>query len=116
MPRASKTNWITSTCVGKLTLDQAVTIDAYTALSEERRLQSLLSVDALLSSFPSVSLSEELAQRFLHGQRLSLGKEGVALPASTGRVRVYEEKNKRLLGTAQILEFGVLAPERLVVA
>jgi tRNA pseudouridine55 synthase len=104
------------TAVGQLSLEQAVSIDAYTVASEQMRLQSLLPVDALLSSFPKVILNEDLAQRFLHGQRLSLGKEGVALPASNGRVRVYSMDNMRLLGTAQILEFGVLAPERLVVA
>ena len=52
--------------------------------------------------------------RFLHGQRLSLGKEGIPIPVQTGRVRVYRENGGRLLGTAQLVEFGVLAPERLV--
>lgn len=102
------------TVVGSLTLDQAVTIDMYAAASEEIRLQSLLPVDALLNSFPTVMLNEELAKRFLHGQRLALEKEGVALPPSTGRVKVYAMANNRLLGTAQLLEYGVLTPERLV--
>ena len=33
-----------------------------------------------------------------------------------GRVRVYREFGHTLLGTGQIMEFGVLAPERLVAA
>jgi tRNA pseudouridine55 synthase len=49
----------------------------------------------------------------MHGQRLALGKEGVALPVEQGRVRVYSE-GAQLLGTGQIKEFAVLAPERLV--
>lgn len=102
------------TVVGSLTLDQAVTMNMYAATSEEKRMQSLLPVDALLTSFPVVLLNEELAQRFLHGQRLALVKEGVALPANTGRVKVYTLATNRLLGTAKLLEYGVLTPDRLV--
>jgi len=67
-----------------------------------------------LSSFPSVSLPDEVAARFLHGQRISLGKEQIALPAQDGRVRVYHAGGGQLLGTGLMKEFGVLAPERLV--
>lgn len=107
-------NALRRTVVGSLTLDQAVTINMYAAATEEMRMQSLLPVDALLNSFPAVMLNEELAQRFMHGQRLALEKEGVALPPSTGRVKVYALANNRLLGTAKLLEYGVLTPERLV--
>jgi tRNA pseudouridine55 synthase len=66
-----------------------------------------------------VLLSELLAKRFLQGQRLTLTKEGVALPAEAGRVRVYLQpadaiSPRQLLGTAQLHEYGVLAPERLI--
>ena len=76
-----------------------------------RRLSLLAPVDALLSSFPAVQLTEELAKRFLHGQRLALGKEDVAVPAEPGRVRVYHDG--KLLGTGQLQEYSILAPERL---
>lgn len=101
------------TAVGRLTLDQSVTMNMYTAATEEIRMQSLLPVDALLSNIPMIILPDELSGRFLHGQRLALEKDGVRLPALNGRVRVYDEACQ-LLGTGQILEFGVLAPERLV--
>jgi tRNA pseudouridine55 synthase len=103
------------TVVGTLTLEQAVTQEAFEALAEADQSTVLLPVDALLSSFPLVVLSDELARRFLHGQRLSLEKEGIALPALRGRVRVVGAAHQ-LLGTGQMLEFGVLAPERLVMA
>jgi tRNA pseudouridine55 synthase len=75
--------------------------------------RSLLApVDALLSSFPSVELNPALAKRFLNGQRLALGKEQVAVPAGLGRVRVYSEG--KLLGTADLQEYAILAPERLI--
>ncbi|MCY0386410.1 tRNA pseudouridine(55) synthase TruB [Robbsia sp. Bb-Pol-6] len=93
-------------------------------------------IDALLSSYPAVLLSAELAVRFRHGQRLRLDAHapmrwpspsgaadgGIANPAASaaldpatediGRVRVYGA-NDRLLGTATLVA-GRLAPERLV--
>ncbi|MES2538204.1 MAG: tRNA pseudouridine(55) synthase TruB [Pseudomonadota bacterium] len=102
------------TRVGSLLLGTALTLDAFAAMPEAERLASLSSVDALLSSFPVVSLPEDLAKRFLHGQRLSLGKEGVPVPEREGRVRVYRSTDGRLLGTGQVVAFGVLAPERLI--
>jgi tRNA pseudouridine55 synthase len=102
------------TQVGSLLLGTALTLEAFAAIPEAERAASLSSVDALLSSFPVVSLTEELAKRFLHGQRLSLGKEGLPLPEREGRVRVYRESDGQLLGTGQIVALGVLAPERLI--
>lgn len=100
--------------VGSLALSQALTLQALETLNEEERARALAGVDALLSSFPSILLPETLAKRFLHGQRLALGKEGILLPPQSGRVRVYRDSDRQLLGTAQLLEYGVLAPERLI--
>jgi tRNA pseudouridine55 synthase len=101
------------TGVGPLSLDSAITLEALAEIAEAERNNSLAAIDALLSSFPAVMLSEQLAKRFSHGQRLSLGKEGIAAPPE-GRVRVYRKNDGLLLGTAQLVEFGVLAPERLI--
>lgn len=102
------------TQVGALTLGHAMTLDAVIAIPEALRSQSLAPVDALLSSFPEISLPESLSARFLQGQRLSLAKEGLVCPVEQGRARVYRQSDARLLGTGQIVEFGVLAPERLI--
>jgi tRNA pseudouridine55 synthase len=75
-------------------------------------VQLLAPVDALLSTFPSIDLTDELAKRFLQGQRLALGKESVTVPAEQGRVRVYHDG--RLLGTGLLQEYSILAPERLI--
>jgi len=107
-------NALRRTQVGNLTLDGALTLPALTELPEPERLSSLAPVDALLSSFPPVILSAELASRFLHGQRLPLAKEGMAVSDYQGRVRVYRDDNT-LLGTGNMKEFGILAPERLIV-
>lgn len=99
--------------VGALSLGTAVTLETLSETMEDKRQTLLAPVDALLSTFAAVRLPEELARRFLHGQRLALGREGLALP-EPGRVRVYRESDGALLGTAQLAEFGVLAPERLI--
>lgn len=103
------------TQVGTLALDHALTLDALEQTSEAERPNLLAPVDALLSTFPPIHLPDPLAKRFLHGQRLALGKEDVALPAHEGRVRVYRQEDGQLLGTAHLMPYAILAPERLVV-
>ncbi|WP_322348674.1 tRNA pseudouridine(55) synthase TruB [Undibacterium parvum] len=107
-------NALRRTHVGHLLLENTVTLEALTAMDESQRAQLLAPVDALLSSFPEVLLSDDLARRFLQGQRLALGKEEVQIPEQFGRVRVYRESNRQLLGSAQLQEYAILAPERLV--
>lgn len=102
------------THVGVLSLEHAVTLEAVAAAPEGERVALLSPVDALLSSFPAIRLSQPLAKRFLHGQRLALGKEDMTLPDVEGRVRVYRREDGHLLGTAQLMAYGVLAPERLI--
>lgn len=98
--------------VGTLTAETMITLEDLQAHSEP--LSLLAPVDALLSSFPSVELTAELAKRFLNGQRLALGKESVMVPQELGRVRVYHDG--KLLGTANLQEYAILAPERLIAA
>jgi tRNA pseudouridine55 synthase len=96
--------------VGALTMDGVVTLEEIQGHAAP--LSLLAPVDALLSSFPSIQLNDDLAKRFLHGQRLALGKEDVAVPAEQGRTRIYH--GDRLLGTGILGEFSILAPERLI--
>ncbi|RJG11477.1 tRNA pseudouridine(55) synthase TruB [Massilia cavernae] len=98
--------------VGALTAEGMITLEALQAHAEP--LSLLAPVDALLSSFPEVRLTEELARRFLQGQRLALGKEAVEVPQEQGRVRVYHDS--KLLGTGILHEYAILAPERLIAA
>jgi tRNA pseudouridine55 synthase len=98
--------------VGALTADTMISLEDLQAHAEP--LSLLAPVDALLSSFPAVELTPELAKRFLNGQRLALGKESVMVPQELGRVRVYHDG--KLLGTANLQEYAVLAPERLIAA
>jgi tRNA pseudouridine55 synthase len=105
-------NALRRTRVGALGADGMITLEALQA--HPAPLSLLAPVDALLSSFPALELTAELAARFLQGQRLALGKEAVTVPAVQGRVRVYHDG--KLLGTAVLQEFSILAPERLIAA
>jgi tRNA pseudouridine55 synthase len=104
------------TGVGALTLARAVTLETLTAADEAARDAWLQPVDALLSTFPAVTLDGEASRRFTHGQRLPLHELAGdrAQWESAARVRVYGDDG-RLLGVAKAAN-GVLAPERLVVS
>jgi tRNA pseudouridine55 synthase len=103
-------NALRRTGVGDLTVDGMVTLEQLQA--HDSPLSLLAPVDALLSSFPRIDLPLALAARFLNGQRLALNREPVTLPDARGRVRVYHDD--KLLGTAILQDYGVLAPERLI--
>lgn len=104
-------NALRRTQVGALSAENMITLDDLQAHAAP--LSLLAPVDALLSTFPAVQLTAELAKRFLNGQRLALGKEPeIVVPKEQGRVRVYHDT--KLLGTANLQEYAVLAPERLI--
>lgn len=111
-------NQLRRTAVGHLTLENSIELGALAQLEDAQRLALLAPVDALLSSFPSIDLNQELARRFLQGQRLAMGKEGLHLPDYLGRVRVYGlvagEAQAKLIGSGLVTELGLLAPERLI--
>jgi hypothetical protein len=91
-----------------------MTIEALAALSETDRKSSLLPADSLLSELIPVVLPPELASRFMQGQRLVLGKEGLDFPSGGfERVKVLDA-TKMLLGVASLSAEGMLQPERLV--
>jgi tRNA pseudouridine55 synthase len=106
--------------VAHLSLGQSYTIEQLGEMSSSARLASLLPVDALVSTLPSLRLTETLSLRFTQGQRLALHDGLVAqtesLP-SLSLVRVYVDDiaaaTPVFLGTARIDEY-VLAPVRLM--
>ena len=103
-------NALRRTEVGPLTIEGMITLDDL--LAHPDPLSLLQPVDALLSSFPALELTPELARRFLQGQRLALGKEDIVVPGQQGRVRIYHAGS--LLGTGLLGEYAILAPERLI--
>jgi tRNA pseudouridine55 synthase len=97
------------TGVGRLRVEDAVTLPALEEMQPASRRSLLLAQDELLASLATVQLNEELAHRFRQGQRLALDAE----PRGQ-RVRVYAAD--QLLGTATINQWGVVEPERLICA
>lgn len=95
------------TRVGALRIEEALPLPTLEAMSIEERRASLGPVDQLLASLRRVDLDETLAGRFRQGQRLAIDAQ------PRGRVCVYAP-NDELLGTANVNEWGVVAPERLI--
>ncbi len=93
--------------VGKLAIEDAITLDELLGLDEPAAAARLAPMDSLLGDLPAIELDSADAARFGHGQRLRL-------PAATGpagMARVYGPAG--LLGLARF-EAGLLAPTRLV--
>lgn len=98
--------------VGVAGIDAAVTLDALEAMDVRQRLACLAPLDALLSGLPVVTLDDDFARRFLHGQRLRLAQQAAAQRHDDSRrVRVYGRE--ALLGIG-VLERGLLVPQRLL--
>ncbi len=94
------------TASGKLSVDDAVTLEQLAALSEPERDALLLPADALLADWPRVQLPDDEAGRFLTGlrRRVSL--------ADAAAVRVYGPDDA-FLGSAHIAG-GELIADRLL--
>lgn len=96
------------TRVGRLSVDQAVSLASLEALDEAERERLLLPVDCLVEDFPAITLEADAAYYFRHGQaiwrpRLSVGTLH----------RVYAPEGI-FLGVAVVDEEGRLAPRRLI--
>jgi tRNA pseudouridine55 synthase len=94
------------TASGKLSVDDAVTLERLAALSEPERDALLLPADALLADWPRVQLPDDEAGRFLTGLR-----RRVSLADATA-VRVYGPDDT-FLGSAHIAG-GELIADRLL--
>lgn len=94
------------TAVGRLRLDQAVSLDDLQALGDEGRRAWLLPADRLIEHLPRVELDEPLAARFSQGQ-------AVRPPAAApGPCRVYA--GGALLGVGEGKAGGEVQPARLI--
>ncbi len=101
------------TVIGALNVSSALTLDQLAEHPAADQNSCLQPVDSLLSSFPAIVLDDALASRFRQGQRIALDRAGLVPPCESGRVRVYQAPHS-LLGTAQLSDGTVLAPERLL--
>lgn len=95
------------TASGPFSIDDAITIDALTALEAPQREARLLGADTLLSQWPAVRLPAEEAGRFLTGLRRRVAE------ADSPAVRVYGTAPEAFLGTAHVTA-GELIADRLL--
>jgi tRNA pseudouridine55 synthase len=96
------------TQVGRFFLDEAVTLDRLTAMTEAERVGNLLPADALLAALPSLELDAEQAVRIARGQAVNC--TGMT---NTGLVRVYGP-GAAFLGVADADREGRVVPRRLL--
>jgi tRNA pseudouridine55 synthase len=95
--------------VGPLSLDAAVTLDAWETLPLPERLARLYPVDRLVADLPRVELDPGQTQRFCQGQTVPVP----GLPLE-GALRVYAAEAGHFLGMGTASGDDALAPLRLV--
>ena len=95
---------------GMLRVDQAISLDALAALTENEREALLRPPDSLLADWPELRLSSADAARFLTGLRRRLDPDSTA---DAPHVRVYGPEPNAFLGSAHITA-GELIADRLL--
>jgi tRNA pseudouridine55 synthase len=95
------------TAVGPFALDQSMTLEALEAISPAERSERLLPLEALLQSWPRLTLEAPLAARFRQGRT-------IPVDSASGSIAVFGEDAK-FLGTGLVDAAGTLQPKRLLV-
>lgn len=90
---------------GMFTIDQAYTIEQLGIMSENERLNCLLAVDAPLSGFAAISLSDAQTICINHGQQIDIYDH------APGKVRMYS--GQTFLGLGEILLNDKLRPKKI---
>ncbi len=99
------------TSIGQFCIPQAQTLATLEDLEEVARDNMLLPVDALVASWTHVTLSAELAAKFLHGQAVTSMETVPKMQIL--RVAVYDCMEK-FLGVGELNGAGTLSPSRLL--
>ncbi len=94
------------TAVGPFALGQSMALDALEAIAPAERRERLLPLEALLQSWPRLTLDAPLAEQFRQGRTISVD-------SASGSMAVFGEDAK-FLGTGQVDANGTLQPKRLL--
>jgi len=95
------------TAVGPFALDQSMTLESLEAISPAERSERLLPLEALLQSWPRLTLEAPLAAQFRQGRT-------IPVDSASGSIAVFGEDAK-FLGTGLVDAGGTLQPKRLLV-
>jgi tRNA pseudouridine55 synthase len=93
--------------VGRFEIENAVTLEALTAMTDSQRKGRVLPVDALLTGLPELELDSDQARRITRGQHVACSPS-----VGPGLIRIYGP-HAQFLGLANSGE-GYLRPRRLV--
>lgn len=94
-------------------IKNAVSLDSLSEMPFEKAAERIIKIDAALSAYPEISVSEAQAKRFLNGGELSLDRLK-PIEAADGLYRVYSEDG-RFLGVGEIQrELFSLFPKRVM--
>ena len=99
---------LTRLASGGFSLDRAIGLAAFEALSVEQRESRLLPADALVGHLPRLDPGEPEASRLQQGQRVRLQDQ----PEAEGRYRIYAEAG--FVGLADLVDGGLLVPLRMM--
>jgi len=95
------------TAVGPFALGQSIKLEALEAISPEERRDRLLPLEALLQTWPRLTLQATLAAKFRQGRAISID-------SASGSVAVFGEDGM-FLGTGEVDSGRTLQPKRLLV-
>ncbi len=94
------------TSVGPFALGQSIKLEALEAISPAERRDRLLPLEALLQSWPRLTLEAPVAAKFRQGRAISVD-------SARGGVAVFG-RDGNFLGTGQVDASGTLQPKRLL--
>jgi tRNA pseudouridine55 synthase len=94
------------TVVGPFALGQSIKLDALEAISPAERRDRILPLEALLQSWPRLTLEASLEAKFRQGRAISVD-------SASGGVAVFGQDGN-FLGTGQVDTSGTLQPKRLL--
>jgi tRNA pseudouridine55 synthase len=94
------------TAVGPFALGQSIELEALEAISPAKRRDRLLPLEALLQSWPRLTLEAPVAAKFRQGRVISVD-------SARGSVAVFGQDGN-FLGTGQVDASGTLQPKRLL--
>jgi len=96
------------TATANYDISQAITIEQFEAMGDERRLTMLAPPDSAVLHLPAITLDDDSAFYLLQGQ--AVWRSG-AIPQ--GLLRLYDE-HKSFLGLGELQDDGKIAPKRLM--
>ena len=102
--------YLRRTASNGFSIDEAVPLDALSEMPFDAAAKTLISIDAAMSSYPEITVTEAQAKRFLNGGALSIGR--LKNIKTDGLFRGYSP-DRRFLGLGEA-GAELLNPKRVI--